>query len=218
MGRGAETRAAIVDHAVKLASTVGLEALTIGSLAKALDLSKSGLFAHFRSKENLQITVIDAAADLFVESVIRPAVAEPRGEPRIRAFFERWLRWAESERLPGGCLFVAAAAEVDDRPGPVRDSVAERQREWLGTLAKAARLAIEQAHFRSDLDPQQFGFEMYAIMLGHHHATRLLRDPSATERAKLAFTALLQRSRPLGVASDRPAPCNVAATPVTTPL
>ncbi len=116
--KGAITRQAVLERATQLASRVGLGGLTIGSLADELELSKSGLFGHFRSKEALQIQILDHAAARFVESVVRPALREPRGEPRMRALFERWLDWGRSSPMPGGCLFVAAATELDDRPGP----------------------------------------------------------------------------------------------------
>ncbi|HXI20661.1 MAG TPA: hypothetical protein VNH46_06230, partial [Gemmatimonadales bacterium] len=121
MSKGLETRDTILHHATQLASKVGLCGLTIGTLAEDLALSKSGLFAHIGSKEQLQILVLERAAHDFIEAVVRPALREPRGEPRIRALFERWLAWDRDGLLPGGCVFVAAASELDDRPGPVRD-------------------------------------------------------------------------------------------------
>src|SRR2546422_9839250 len=120
MRKGANTRNAILTHATGLASQVGLTGLTIGALADHLRLSKSGLFAHFRSKEALQIQVLEHAAASFVEAVVRPALQQPRGEPRMRALFERWLEWEQAEALPGGGVFVAAAREVDGRPGTSR--------------------------------------------------------------------------------------------------
>ena len=127
MGKGDQTRDAILERAVRLASQVGLEGLTIGRLAGALDLSKSGLFAHFASKETLQVQTLERAAERFVEVVLRPALAEPRGEPRLRALFERWLRWPQEVSQPGGCIFVQAAVELDDRPGPARDRLVALQ-------------------------------------------------------------------------------------------
>lgn len=194
MSKGDDTRRAIVGEAMRLASTVGLEGLSIGGLAEQVGLSKSGLFAHFRSKEKLQIEVIDAAAAAFVDRVVAPALKEPRGEPRVRALIERWLEWA-SRALPGGCLFVTAAVEMDDRSGPVRDTVVKHQRDWLATLARAARIAVEEGHFRPDLDAEGFAFEAHAMMLGAHHAVRLLQDPGALGRARAAFASLLTRSR-----------------------
>ena len=127
--KGADTRHAVLERAVTLASRVGLGGLTIGTLAEDLQLSKSGLFGHFRSKEALQIQVLDHAAARFVDAVVRPALAQPRGEPRLRSLFHRWLDWARSSPMPGGCLFVAAATELDDQAGPVRDRLELLQRD-----------------------------------------------------------------------------------------
>lgn len=196
MGKGEQTRDAILERAIRLASQVGLEGLTIGRLAGALDLSKSGLFAHFASKEALQVQTLERAGEQFVEVVVRPALAEPRGEPRLRALFERWLRWPELVPQPGGCLFVQAAAELDDRPGPARDLLVALQREWLAALATAVRSARAEGHFRRDVDPEQVAFELLGIMLSTHHAARLLRDPKAAARARRAFERLLAACRP----------------------
>ncbi len=195
MSKGEQTREAILDQAIQLGSQLGIEGLSIGRLAEALDLSKSGLFAHFGSKEALQLETLDRAAQRFIEVVVRPALAEPRGEPRVRALFERWLRWPQAVPQPGGCIFIAAAAELDDRPGPVRDRLAELQRQWLGTIAGAVRLATTEGHFRRALDPEQFAFELDGITRSFHHASRLLRDPSAPARARAAFERLLATSR-----------------------
>jgi AcrR family transcriptional regulator len=195
MGKGAETRGAILEHAVRLASEVGLEGLTIGRLANELQLSKSGLFAHFASKEALQVETLDRAAERFVDAVVRPAFTAPRGEPRLRALFERWLRWPQEVPQPGGCIFVQAAAELDDRPGPARDRLVALQREWLGAIATTVKGAKELGHLRRDVDPEQLAFELYGIMLSCHHATRLLRDARGFERARRAFEALLAAAR-----------------------
>lgn len=182
-------------EAARLASTIGLESLSIGTLASNLGLSKSGLFAHFGSKENLQVQIIESATELFTEVVIRPAVREARGEPRVKALFENWLRWASGEFLPGGCIFVTAGVEFDDRPGPVRDALAETQRRWNHTLQKAADLAVEMGHFRPDLDAATFAFAAYGIMLSSQHYHRLLASPDAMDRARAAFEALLKHGR-----------------------
>jgi AcrR family transcriptional regulator len=195
VGKGEQTREAILDRAIQLGSQLGIEGLSIGRLAGALDLSKSGLFAHFASKEALQLETLDRAAGRFIEVVVRPALAEPRGEPRVRALFERWLRWPQAVPQPGGCLFIAAAAELDDRPGPVRDRLAELQRQWLDTIAGAVRLAKREGHFRRSTDPDQFAFELDGITLAFHHASRLVRDSRAAARAGTAFERLLAASR-----------------------
>lgn len=192
--KGERTRETILDRAVVLASELGLEGLSLGRLAEDLDLSKSGLFAHFDSKEALQIQTLDRAAERFSEVVVRPALAAPRGEPRIRTFFERWLHWQELAPQ-AGCIFVAAAAELDDRPGPVRERLVELQREKLQFLARAAELAQGAGHFRADLDVAQFAFELHGIMLAYHEASRLLSDAKATRRAREAFERLLASAR-----------------------
>ena len=193
--KGEETRQRILDGALALASTQGIEGVTIGDLASALDLSKSGLFAHFRSKEALQIAVLHAAAERFTRWVIVPALKAPRGEPRVQALFDRWLSWGNSDEMPGGCIFITAAAELDDRPGPVREVLVQSQKDLLGTVAQAARIAVEEGHFRADLDLEQFAFELYGILLSFNHSTRLMRDPRATERAKRTFERLIASAR-----------------------
>ncbi len=196
MSRGTETREAILDHAVRLASEVGLEGLTIGRLASALDLSKSGLFAHFGSKDELQVQVLDRAAARFADVVVRPALAAPRGEARLRALFERWLRWPREVPQPGGCIFVQAAAELDDRPGAARDRLVALERDWLAVIARVVRGAQAEGQLRPDLDPEQVAFELHAVMLACHHASRLLRDRNAVERARRALDRLIDAARP----------------------
>lgn len=191
MGKGAETRERILDQAVRIASRDGLEGLTIGSLSSELGLSKSGLFAHFGSKDELQLQVLQAAVERFTANVIRPSLAAPRGEPRIRALFENWLAWSNAPDMPGGCVLVAASTELDDRPGPQRDFLAQAFRSRAAFMAKAARLAVEAGHFRADLDPGQFAFEVDAIVLGYHHAQRLMRNPNAGDLARGSFERLL---------------------------
>lgn len=195
MGKGAETRERILDQAVRLASRDGLEGLTIGTLSSELGLSKSGLFAHFGSKDELQLQVLQAAVHRFEHEVIRPALAEPRGEPRVRALFDRWIAWVNGQDMPGGCLLIAASAELDDRPGPLREFLVQSHRARVAALAKAARIAIEAGHFRPDLEPEQFAFDFYAITLGYHDSRRLLRDPHAEARARHAFERLLADCR-----------------------
>ena len=195
MSKGDDTRAAILDRAAGLASRVGLEALSIGGLADEMGMSKSGLFAHFGSKEALQLGTLEHAAQRFVELVLRPAFEAPRGEPRIRATFELWLRWTEATQYEGGCVFVQAATEYDDRPGPVRDLVWRQQADWIATLATSARMAVDEGHFRDDLDPEQFAYEFYALAVGYHYMHRLLREPRAEERVRTAFVRLVDNAR-----------------------
>ena len=195
MGKGDERRQLILERAAQTASRLGLEGLTIGQLASDLGLSKSGLFAHFQSKEALQVQTLRHAAELFVDRVVRPALKTPRGERRLRALFERWLAWAEADVLKGGCLFVAAATELDDLDGPVRDELVRQQRDWLELIANVARTGIAEGDFRHGLDGEQVAFELYGVMLAYHHARRLLRDPRAPQRARDAFDALVEAAR-----------------------
>jgi AcrR family transcriptional regulator len=191
MSKGEATREAILDTASSLARSVGLGGITIGTLATRAELSKSGLYAHFRSKESLQVSILEHTRARFVAEVVAPALTEPRGEPRVRAVFENWLRWA-SQR--GGCLFVASSFELDDQPGPVRDRLVRYQQDWLDSLAEIFRTGLAEGHFRGD--PEQFAFEVDGVMLSCHLSTRLLDDTTAQSRARTAFEALLDRARP----------------------
>jgi AcrR family transcriptional regulator len=193
--RGQTTRQQILDRALSAASTRGLTGLTIGHLARAVGMSKSGLFAHFNSKQQLQLDVLHEAVDRFIDAVVVPAIQKPRGEPRIRELFKRWLHWNEAPYLPGGCPLVAASIELDDQEGPVRDFLVSSQRDWLSTLARAAGIALEERHFQPALDPQQFAFELHALMLGYHFQHRLLRQDQARQRVQRAFDRLLEQAR-----------------------
>jgi AcrR family transcriptional regulator len=193
MGKGQETKQAIVDEALDLVSTVGLDKLSIGALASATGLSKSGLFAHFRSKEQLQLQVLEEARRRFVDIVIAPALKQPRGEARIRAMFETTMKQWEHE-LPGGCIFYAVSAELDDQPGPARDFLKAIQRDYGEILKRAAEIAVEEGDFRSDLDLDQFVFDLNSITAAFHHFGRLLGEPKAEQHAYQAFESLLERS------------------------
>jgi AcrR family transcriptional regulator len=195
MTKGEETRRVILDRAVGIAATVGLDGLTVGQLADELEMSKSGLFAHFRSKEALQLAVIEAAVGQFVDAVIRPGLSAPRGEKRLRAILEGWLAWALS-RPRGGCFFVASSAEFDDRPGVVRDRIAASQRDWIDFLATCIRTGQNAGAFRKDADPQDFAWQVYGLMLATHQATRLLDDPTAEDRARRALDRLIEGLQP----------------------
>ncbi|MGB5811155.1 MAG: TetR/AcrR family transcriptional regulator [Polyangiales bacterium] len=194
MAKGSDTKRAIVDEALSLTSVAGITGLSIGELARTTGMSKSGLFAHFGSKEQLQLTVIHAARERFVDLVVAPSIKEPRGEARVRSLFERSMKQWE-EDLPGGCIFYSLAAELDDQPGAPRDALLETQVDFQAVIRRAADIAIEEGHFRKDLDLDQFAFEFASITSGFHFAGRLLRRPDAAERAQRAFDALLERSR-----------------------
>lgn len=176
-----------------VASAEGFEGLTIGRLSADLKLSKSGLFAHFGSKEALQEALLALTAERFVGAVIRPAIdGHARGLPRLRAAFENWLEWGKAPELPGGCLLIAAGFEFDDRPGLVRDLLVRYQTQLLGTLARSVRLAVEAGHLDAEADPDQVAFEIYGLILSFHHAYRLLEDAEAEQRVRTAFERLLR--------------------------
>jgi len=194
MRKGEQTRTLILNEAVALASQVGLEGLSIGSLADRLAMSKSGLFAHFGSKEDLQLLTLKQAQALFFEEVFAPALKQARGLPRLRAIFSNWLQWVKRD-LPGGCLMLAASAEYDDRPGAVRDLLVAGQRELRGAVAKAIRIAIDEGHLQPHTDPWQLTFELFGIVLATHHDFRLLGDARALERAGAALERLIEAHR-----------------------
>lgn len=194
MSKGELTKAAILDEAVQIASRVGFGGLSIGQLADSVEMSKSGLFAHFRSKEQLQLQAMERARQRFVDVVIRPALAAPRGIARVRAVFDGWLEWTH-QALQGGCIFVAAAAELDDQPGALRDALVRNERDWLEFIATVAGTAVAEGELRDDLDLEQFAFEVHGVMLAHHHASRLLQDERAETRTRQAFESLLAGAR-----------------------
>ncbi len=182
-------------HALALSSRIGLQGLSIGRLADELEMSKSGLFGHFRSKEALLSQVLELAAREFLDDVVRPAFREPAGEPRVRKLFENWVEWTRSNRYAGGCPFMQFSFELDDQPGPLRDELLRQQKGWLGILAESARRAIAEGHFRKDLDVEQFAYELQSLMLGYHHAARLMRDDNADERVRKTFESLIALSK-----------------------
>lgn len=194
MSKGAETRSAILHQGVETAYRVGLGGLTIGELARTTGLSKSGLFAHFQSKEALQLAVLGQARNEFADSVLRPALATPRGEPRMRELFERWLTVGRT-RMPGGCLFVKAATELDEQLGPVRDEVAQGHRDLYDSIAQVFRSGISEGHFRSDADDRQFAYDLDGVMLAFYHWNRLIDDADAEARARRSFEALITAAR-----------------------
>ena len=156
-------------------------------------MSKSGLFAHFGSREDLQLAVLEHAAQRYGETVLMPALKIERGLPRLRAMFEHWLDWTIASNLPGGCIMIAAAAEYDDRPGPIRDAVIANQHRGNAVTRKAVRLAIEEGHLKASTDPEQITFELLGIVLATHNHRRLLGDREARKRALTAFDELVSR-------------------------
>jgi AcrR family transcriptional regulator len=193
--KGEDTRSAVLGSALALATQLGLEGITIGKLAEHVGMSKSGLFAHFASKENLQIAILDEAVERFVALVVAPALKKPRGEPRVRALVDNWLAWSKQDFMPGGCIFVVAGVELDDRPGPARDRLVASQKDWLSVLSGAARIAIEEKHFRKDLDCEQLAHEIYSIAIGYHFLRRIGDPARAERRARTAFERVLIDAR-----------------------
>ncbi len=182
--KGARTRESILHVAVNLASVEGLQGLTIGRLAEELKMSKSGLFAHFGSKEELQLATVEMARQIFVEHVIRPSLAEPEGVPRLWALCDRWVGHVERRVFAGGCFFTAASFEFDSRSGPVRDRIADAMRTWLGVLSEAVDRAQKCGHLKSGVNPEQFAFEIYSLAVGSHWAHGLFGDRKAFANAR----------------------------------
>ncbi|MCI0402481.1 MAG: TetR/AcrR family transcriptional regulator [Acidobacteria bacterium] len=190
--RGARTRGQILRFAVDLASAEGLEGLTIGRLAGALRLSKSGLFAHFGSKEELQLATVEAAKDIFLQKVVEPALVAPPGLARLRALLEAWTWYVESSVFRGGCFFAAASAEFDGRPGAVRDRVAALTKSWLGALEQEAHRAQRRGHIQPGVDCGQLAFEAHALVQEANWACQLLGDKHAFHRARRGWEQRLR--------------------------
>lgn len=188
--KGQQTRAVILEAALGQASHMGLEGLSIGALAELTQMSKSGVFAHFGSREELQIAVIREYHARFEEEVFFPAVRAARGLPRLRALFELWVQRVSVE-LDSGCIYISGAVEFDDRPGPVRDALEAMVRAWQAALERAISLAIEAGHLRADTDTLQMLFELHGLILALHHDARFLRIPGALDRARTGFERIL---------------------------
>lgn len=194
MNKGERTRASILDQAMAISRIDGLSGLTIGRLAEATGMSKSGLFAHFGSKEQLQQAVLERATEAFIQAVIQPALARPRGLPRIRAVFEGWVHWVSRHVQPGGCPLDAAIVEMDDRPGPLRDFLVEEQTKMRAFLVDMVRRAIAEGHLRPDIEPELFVFEARGILESFTLMHKLHRHPEAERWARTAFDGLVARS------------------------
>jgi AcrR family transcriptional regulator len=193
--KGERTRQSILDRAVDLASLHGLQGLTIGGLAEELGMSKSGLFAHFGSKEELQIATIEAAAQRYIAEIFSQALLEPRGYPRLMAICNSWLSYIRRGVFPGGCFFAAASFEFDSRPGPVRDRVRELMDDWMRALERAIRMAKDEGHLQHDVDPAQLAFELNSMFFGANFSFYLRDDRQAIERAERAVRTRLEGLR-----------------------
>ncbi|MGG7606280.1 TetR/AcrR family transcriptional regulator [Massilia sp. BKSP1R2A-1] len=194
MRKGELTRAAILDVALELSSRDGLEGLTIGLLADRMNMSKSGVFAHFGSREDLQLEVVKLYHHRFEQEVFFPSVREPRGLPRLQSMFDRWLERVSVE-IASGCIYISGAVEYDDRPGPIREELVKMVQAWQGALQRAARQAIDVGHLRAGTDADQLVYEMYGLILALHHDARFLRMPGSVDRARRGFERLIENYR-----------------------
>ncbi|HWJ93281.1 MAG TPA: TetR/AcrR family transcriptional regulator, partial [Telluria sp.] len=194
MRKGEMTRAAILDVALELSSRDGLEGLTIGVLADRMNMSKSGVFAHFGSREDLQMEVIKLYHQRFEQEVFYPSIKEARGLPRLMAMFERWIKRVSVE-IASGCIYISGAVEYDDRPGPIREQLVSMVQAWQGALLRAVQQSIDCGDFKPDTDAQQLVYEMYGLILALHHDARFLRIPGAVERARKGFERLIENYR-----------------------
>lgn len=211
MRKGELTRAAILDVALALASRQGLEGLTIGLLADQMKMSKSGVFAHFGSREDLQIEVVKLYHQRFEQEVFLPSMQDPRGLPRLQAMFARWIKRVTVE-IDSGCIYISGAVEYDDRPGSIRDQLVDMVRTWQNALHRAVRQSIEAGQLRADVDAWQMVYEMYGLILALHHDARFLKIEGSVQRAEAGFERLIAGARNIdGAASARNAPQRKAA-------
>ena len=201
--KGLQTRASILDAALLLSAQKGLEGLSIGTLAEVTGMSKSGVFAHFGSREELQISVIREYHRRFEDEVFYPAIRQPRGVLRLRALFDRWIERVTVE-IDSGCIYISGAVEFDDRPGPVRDALVGMVKAWHAALHKAIVLSVQEGHLRADADVDQIVFELHGLILSLHHDARFMRIPGALSRAGNGFERTIQfYATPLGLEVDR---------------
>jgi AcrR family transcriptional regulator len=196
MTKGSLTFSRILDEGTNLLSTSGLSGVTIGALAEQTGMSKSGLFAHFGSKEQVQLALLDYTAQIAERHVVAPAMRAEEGLPRLKALVQNWLGWTSRAGLAGGCPVAAGMFEVDDNDGPVRKRLLQMESSWRAFLARHVSRAIELGHLRRRLDVKQFVWELCGIYLSHHASVRFVRDAMADARARTAFDALLERALP----------------------
>ena len=185
------TRAVLLDAGLGLASRFGLEGITIGALADIVSMSKSGVFAHFGSREDLQIAIIDEYYQRFEKEVFHPALQQPRGLPRLRAMFENWIRRVTEEEVHSGCIFISGAVEYDDREGPVSDALRKAIQTWMAALERAVEQARAEGHLEPGTDAHQMIFEIHGLILSVHYEARFLHKPQAIERIHTSFERVL---------------------------
>ena len=189
--KGQQTKQAIVDAALGLSTQIGLEGLSIGVLAEVMQMSKSGVFAHFGSREELQISVIREYFNRFEQEIFAPAMLQAKGLPRLRALFDNWMKRVAVE-LQSGCIFISGAVEFDDRPGTVRDALASSVNTWLKAVYRAVVQAKECGHLLEDADEQQIAFEIHGLILALHYEARFLKNPVSIQRANQGFENILR--------------------------
>ena len=192
MQKGQMTKATIIEAALGLSTQIGLEGLSIGVLAEVTQMSKSGVFAHFGSREELQISVIREYFGRFEQEVFYPALHAERGLPRVEALFHNWMKRVAIE-IQSGCIFISGAVEFDDRPGPVRDALATSVQTWLSALFRAVVLAKQCGHLLPNADEHQMAFEIHGLILALHYEARFLKNPGSIERANQGFANILAR-------------------------
>ena len=216
--KGLQTKQAIVDAALGLAAQIGLEGLSIGTLAEVAHMSKSGVFAHFGSREELQISVIREYYARFQDEVFEPALAVPRGLPRVRALFENWMKRVAVE-LQSGCIFISGAVEFDDRPGPVRDALASSVQIWLQAMYRAVVQAKQEGHLNADADEEQMAFEIHGLILALHYEARFLKNPNSLGRADKGFENILSHythgATQTSAAHPKPMPRPIKSNPLS---
>ena len=193
MGKGAQTRATILTAAVETACLAGFEGLNLKPLADRVGMTKSGLYAHFGSKEALQVATLEHAAELFQARVVAPAKTEPAGLPRLEGVFERWLEWPRNAGLPGNCPFFAGVVEFDDGDGPVRERLVRLFRDFREVVEQLVASSVRHGHLRPGTDPTEFGYELLALRYAHHWAHGFMRDPLALAQTRSAFARLVGR-------------------------
>ncbi len=190
--KGQQTKAAIVEAALNLATHIGLEGLSIGALADVMGMSKSGVFAHFGSREELQISVVREYHHCFEQEVFYPAMSAPRGVARLRTLFGNWMQRTSVE-IDSGCIYISGAVEFDERPGPVRDALAESVMTWHSAMRRAIVQAKERGELRADVDEDQMLFEIHGLILALHYEARFLKNPGSIGRALTGFDNILSR-------------------------
>ena len=210
--KGQQTKAAIVEAALGLATQIGLEGLSIGALAEVMHMSKSGVFAHFGSREELQISVVREYHARFEEEVFFPALQQPRGLPRLHAMFDNWMNRTSVE-IDSGCIYISGAVEFDDRPGPVRDALADSVRIWLDAMHRAVVQATQAGQFHQNTDADQVVFEIHALILALHYEARFLKTPGSISRAKTAFANMVTRYGSAGMPPSTALPTTQKAPP-----